>query len=61
MQIDPHQMLDWVALPLMGVVAYFAKLTLETDKRLAVMEAHFKSMEDKLDEIRSDVKELMDR
>lgn len=61
MQIDIHQVIDWIALPLLGVVAYFARLTLENDKRLAVMEAHFQSMEEKLDEIRDDVKELMDR
>lgn len=45
----------------MGVVGYFAKLTIDNDRRLAVMEAHFDSMEDKLDEIRDDVKELKDR
>lgn len=61
MQIDSIRLLDWLVVPLLGIVGYFAKMTLETDKRLAVMEAHFTSMEEKLDEIRDDVRELKSR
>ena len=61
MQLDIHHLLDWLAVPILGVVGYFAKLTIDNDRRIAVMEAHLTSMEEKLDEIRTDVKELKDR
>lgn len=50
-----HNVADWFAAPVLAVAAYFAKLTLDTDKRTAVLESRLEHMDAKLDEIREDV------